>query len=94
MISMGKPEVVVELHYEMTALILWIKNVFFKTGYAPTLEEVLGMLVNQYFEQNGPRILETCLRALEDTNFNHKLEETVPIMAELEELLSRIKKIQ
>jgi hypothetical protein len=83
-----------ELQDELAPLILWAKNVFFKAEYVPTLEEVLGMMINQYFEQNGPRILRTCLHALEDTNFHDKAEEAEPIMEELEELLSRIKQIQ
>ncbi len=57
------------------------KEIFVK-GYKATDEEILGVIISQYFEWIGKSIADTFLNALEDSNFH-------TLRAEIEELWSK-----
>lgn len=60
---------------ELCQLISKKKETAFIKGYNATDAEALGILIAQYFDWDGKRILETAKWALEDANYHESSAE-------------------
>lgn len=63
-----------ERNKQIKALIDKSKLEFFKGDYEAKDEEVLGMIIAQYFKWTDNKIVDACIEALEDANMHKEAE--------------------
>lgn len=68
---------------EMTKeVIQLIKKEAFVKGYNPMDVEAMGLLVSNYFEWDGKKIVEAFINALEDANFHSMADKVMELFDE------------
>lgn len=73
-----------DINEELKKIIAEKAKTAFVSGYQASDEEVLGMILSQYFKWSGLSVLKACYYGLEDSNFHTENEEILKMIEKIE----------